>query len=125
MSRLYHTGESFMARRISPIGRVIGGKHDNCFVYWLIEKDGEDYFLISPNQRLRLGMFIQLDDNPIICKIYMDDLVRVTRKDEAFLHEDLDLFTKKWGKISVRVNKQAASKLKSASKNAKNLDKNR
>ena len=108
-----------MARRISPIGRVIGGKYDNCFVYWLIEKDGDEYFAISPNQRLRLGMFIRIDDNPINCKIHLEDLVRVTQKDEAFLHEDLDLFTKEWGKIPVRINKQAADKLKSVSKNGR------
>ena len=103
-----------MAHRISPIGRVIGGEYDNCFVYWLIEKDGSEYFAISPNQRLRVGMFVQIDDNPITCRLRMEDIVRVTQRDEAFLHEDLDLYTKMWGKIPVRVNRQAADKLKSA-----------
>ena len=105
-----------MAKRISPIGRVVGGSYDNSFVYWLIEKDGSEFFAVSPNERLRIGMFVGIDDNPITFKLKDDDIIRVIVKDEAFLHEDLDLITKKRGKIFVRVNRQAADKLKSAIK---------
>lgn len=102
-----------MAKRISPIGRVVGGAYDSCFVYWLMEKDGREYFAVSPNERLRVGMFVQIDDNPITCRFGEGDVIRIEQKDEAFLHEDLNVYTKKWGKIPIRVNRQAADKLKS------------
>ena len=103
-----------MASRISPIGRVIGGKYESHFLFWLIDKDKTEYFIISPAQRLRIGMLVQLDDNPIDCKLYLDDIVRVEQKDEAFLHEDLDIYSKNEGKIPLRVNREAAERLKSA-----------
>jgi len=103
-----------MATRISPIGRVIGGRYENHFIYWLIERDETEYFIVSPAQRLRFGMFVQINDNPIDLKLNLSDIVRVEVKDETFLHEDLDIFTKNWGKIPLRVNKEASEKLKSA-----------
>ncbi|MDO4869947.1 MAG: hypothetical protein Q4A65_06690 [Bacillota bacterium] len=102
-----------MAKRINPIGRIVGGSLDNCFIFWLIEKDGTEYFAISPNQILRVGIMVHIDDNPITCKIYPEDIVRVETKDEAFLHEDFHVYTKTRGKLPMRVNRQAADKLKS------------
>ena len=103
-----------MAKRISPIGRVVGGSYNNCFVYWLIEKNGDEYFAVSPAGRLKVGLTFGIDDNPITVRIHDADIVRVETRDEAFLHEDLDVYTKRWGKIPVRVNRQASERLKSA-----------
>ncbi len=102
-----------MATRISPIGRVVGDKYENHFLYWLIDEDKTEYFIVSPAQRLRFGRFVQISDNPIDLKLNLSDIVRVEVKDEAFLHEDLDIYTKKWGKLSLRVNREASEKLKS------------
>lgn len=102
-----------MAKRLEPIGRVIGGINDGSFVYWLIDRDQKEYFAISPNPRLRIGMFVQIEDNPITFEIRDGDIARFELKDQAFLHEDLDLFTKHRGKVQVRVNRQASEKLQS------------
>ena len=102
-----------MAKIINPIGRVVGGSYDNCFLFWLLDKDGSEYFAISPKQILRIGAFVRLEDNPITVRLKESDIVRVNKTDEAFLHEDLDLFTKHSGKIPVRLNKQASEKLQS------------
>ena len=105
-----------MAKRIEPIGRVVGGQYDNCFLFWLMDKDGTEYFAISPKQMLRISAFVRLEDNPITLCLHEDDIVRVKKTDEAFLHEDLELITKLCGKIPVRLNKQASEKLQSWAK---------
>ncbi len=104
-----------MAKLIPPIGRVVGGSYDGSFIYWLIEKDQTEYFAVSPNDRLRVGLFVQIDDNPITFEIRRGDIARIEMKDEAFLHEDLAVFTKHRGKVVMRVNRQAADKLRSMS----------
>ena len=105
-----------MAKLINPIGRVVGGQYDNSFLFWLMDKDGTEYFIISPKQVLRIGAFVRLEDNPITLSLHKNDIVRVKKTDEAFLHEDLELFTKLSGKIPVRLNKQASAKLQSWSR---------
>ncbi|MCR5035110.1 MAG: hypothetical protein K6B42_06835 [Clostridia bacterium] len=102
-----------MAKYIPPIGRVVGGSYDGSFVYWLITKEETEYFAVSPNERLRVGIFVQIDDNPITFEVRDGDIARVETKDEAFLHEDLAVYTKHRGKIFMRVNRQAADKLRS------------
>ena len=109
-----------MAKRLEPIGRVIGGVYEGSFVYWLIDQDKTEYFVISPNTRLRIGMFVRLEDNPITFEIRDGDIARFELKDTAFLHEDLDLFTKHRGKVAVRVNRQASEKLQSMSGEKRN-----
>jgi len=104
-----------MAKLIPPIGRVVGGSYDGSFIYWLIEKDQTEYFAVSPNDRLRVGLFVQIDDNPITFEIRRGDIARIEMKDEAFLHEDLAVFTKHRGKVVMRVNRQAADKLRAMS----------
>jgi len=101
-----------MAKRIPPIGRVIGGSYDGSFIYWLQEKDGTEYFAVSPSERLRIGMLVRLEDNPITFEIRNGDIARIEAKDEAFLHEDLAVFTKHRGRVLARVNRQAAEKLR-------------
>ena len=101
-----------MAKYIPPIGRVVGGSYDGSFLYWLINKDKTEYFAVSPNERLRVGVFVQIDDNPITFEIRNGDIARVETKDEAFLHEDLAVYTKHRGKVFLRVNRQAADKLR-------------
>ena len=101
-----------MAKYIPPIGRVVGGSYDGSFLYWLINKDKTEYFAVSPNERLRVGIFVQIDDNPITFEIRNGDIARVETKDEAFLHEDLAVYTKHRGKVFLRVNRQAADKLR-------------
>ena len=105
-----------MAKRIDPIGRVVGGRYDDCFLFWLMDKDGTETFAISPKQSLRISAFVRLEDNPIAEVLTEGDIVRVTKTDEAFLHEDLDLYTKNCGKVPVRLNKQASEKLQSWAK---------
>ena len=104
-----------MAKLIPPIGRVVGGSYDGSFIYWLIEKNQKEYFAVSPNDRLRVGLFVQIDDNPITFEIRDGDIARIEAKDEAFLHEDLAVFTKHRGRILMRVNRQAADKLRAMS----------
>ena len=41
------------------------------------------------------------------------DIERIETKDEAFLHEDLAVYTKHRGRVLMRVNRQAADKLRS------------
>ena len=110
-----------MAKLIPPIGRVVGGSYDGSFIYWLIEKDQTEYFAVSPNDRLRIGMFIRIDDNPITFEIHDGDIARIEAKDEAFLHEDLAVYTKNRGKILMRVNRQAADKLRAMSDEKKRV----
>ena len=43
------------------------------------------------------------------------DIARIETKDEAFLHEDLAVYTKHRGRILMRVNRQAADKLRAMS----------
>lgn len=102
-----------MAKRLDPIGRVIGGVYEGSFVFWLIDRDQVEYFAISPKQVLKVGVFVQIEDNPITFEIRDGDIARFELKDTAFLHEDLDLFTKHRGKVPVRVNRQASEKLQS------------
>lgn len=102
-----------MAKLIAPIGRVAGGSYNGSFVYWLIDKDQTEYFVVSPQERLKMGLFVRLEDNPITFEIRDGDIARIEVKDEAFLHEDLAVFTKHRGKIVMHVNRQAADKLKS------------
>ena len=104
-----------MAKLIAPIGRVVGGSYDSSFVYWLQDKDGTEYFVVSPNDRLRIGILVRLDDNPITFEIRDGDIARVETKDEAFLHEDMAVYTKHRGKVFMRVNRQAADKLRAMS----------
>ena len=101
-----------MAKLIPPIGRVVGGGYDGSFIYWLIDKDQTEYFVVSPRDRLKLGLLVRLEDNPITFEIRDGDIARIETKDEAFLHEDLAVFTKHRGKVIMRVNKQAADKLR-------------
>ncbi len=101
-----------MAKLIPPIGRVVGGSYDGSFIYWLIEKDQTEYFAVSPNERLRIGMFVGIEDNPITFEVRDGDIARIETKDEAFLHEDLAVYTKHRGKVFMRVNRQAADKLR-------------
>lgn len=101
-----------MAKLIPPIGRVVGGGYDGSFIYWLIDKDQTEYFVVSPRDRLKLGLLVRLEDNPITFEIRDGDIARIEEKDEAFLHEDLAVFTKHRGKVVMRVNRQAADKLK-------------
>ena len=102
-----------MAKYIAPIGRVVGGGYDGSFVYWLIDKDQTEYFVVSPKERLKMGLLVRLEDNPITFEIRDGDVARTETKDEAFLHEDLAVFTKHRGRVVVRVNRQAADKLRS------------
>ena len=102
-----------MAKYIPPIGRVVEGSYDGSFVYWPIEKDETEYFAVSPNERLRVGIFVRIEDNPITFEIRDGDIARIETKDEAFLHEDLAVYTKHRGKLLLRVNRQAAEKLRS------------
>ena len=104
-----------MAKLIAPIGRVVGGTYDGSFIYWLIEKDQTEYFAVSPKDRLKVGILVQIDDNPITFEIRNGDIARVETKDEAFLHEDLAVYTKNRGKVFMRVNRQAADKLRAMS----------
>ena len=101
-----------MAKLIPPIGRVVEGTYDGSFIYWLITKDQTEYFAVSPKERLRVGVFVQIEDNPITFEVRDGDIARVETKDEAFLHEDLAVYTKHRGKIFMRVNRQAADKLR-------------
>ncbi len=101
-----------MAKLIPPIGRVVGGSYDGSFIYWLIDKDQTEYFVVSPKDRLKMGLLVRLEDNPITFEIRDGDIARIEMKDEAFLHEDLAVFTKHRGKVVMRVNRQAADKLK-------------
>ena len=101
-----------MAKLIPPIGRVVGGGYDGSFIYWLIDKDQTEYFVVSPRDRLKLGLLVRLEDNPITFEIRDGDIARIETKDEAFLHEDLAVFTKHRGKVVLRVNRQAADKLR-------------
>ena len=101
-----------MAKLIPPIGRVVGGSYDGSFIYWLIDKDQTEYFVVSPRDRLKLGLLVRLEDNPITFEIRDGDIARIETKDEAFLHEDLAVFTKHRGKVVMRVNRQAADKLR-------------
>ena len=82
------------------------------FIYWLIDKDQTEYFVVSPRDRLKMGLLVRLEDNPITFEIRDGDIARIEEKDEAFLHEDLAVFTKHRGKVIMRVNKQAADKLR-------------
>ena len=59
-----------------------------------------------------MGLLVRLEDNPITFEIRDGDIARIEMKDEAFLHEDLAVFTKHRGKVVMRVNRQAADKLK-------------
>ena len=104
-----------MAKLIAPIGRVVGGSYDGSFIYWLVDKDEKEYFAVSPNERLRIGMFIRIEDNPITFEVHDGDIARIETKDEAFLHEDLAVYTKHRGGILMRVNRQAAEKLRKMS----------
>lgn len=104
-----------MAKRIEPIGKIIGGMYVGSFVFWLIDKDKKEYFVISPSQRLRVGAFVQIEDNPITFQIRDGDIAKIEIKDQAFLHEDLDVYTKHRGKVAMRVNRQASEKLQSMS----------
>lgn len=101
-----------MAKLIPPIGRVVGGSYDGSFIYWLIDKDQTEYFVVSPRDRLKMGLLVRLEDNPITFEIRDGDIARIETKDEAFLHEDLAVFTKHRGKVIMRVNRQAADKLR-------------
>ena len=101
-----------MAKLIPPIGRVVGGGYDGSFIYWLIDRDQTEYFVVSPRDRLKLGLLVRLEDNPITFEIRDGDIARIETKDEAFLHEDLAVFTKHRGKVIMRVNRQAADKLR-------------
>lgn len=101
-----------MAKLIPPIGRVVGGGYDGSFIYWLIDRDQTEYFVVSPRDRLKLGLLVRLEDNPITFEIRDGDIARIETKDEAFLHEDLAVFTKHRGKVVMRVNRQAADKLR-------------
>ena len=101
-----------MAKLIPPIGRVVGGGYDGSFIYWLIDKDQTEYFVVSPRDRLKMGLLVRLEDNPITFEIRDGDIARIETKDEAFLHEDLAVFTKHRGKVIMRVNRQAADKLR-------------
>ena len=101
-----------MAKLIPPIGRVVGGSYDGSFIYWLIDKDQTEYFVVSPRDRLKIGLLVRLEDNPITFEIRDGDIARIETKDEAFLHEDLAVFTKHRGKVIMRVNRQAADKLR-------------
>ncbi|MBO4359183.1 MAG: hypothetical protein J5796_05225 [Erysipelotrichaceae bacterium] len=105
-----------MAKHIAPIGRVVGGTYDGSFVYWLIDKDETEYFAVSPNDRLRIGIVVRLEDNPITFEVRDGDVARIETKDEAFLHEDLAVYTKHRGRVLMRVNRQAADKLRSMAK---------
>ena len=58
-----------MAKYIPPIGRVVGGSYDGSFIYWLITKEETEYFAVSPSERLRVGIFVQIDDNPITFEV--------------------------------------------------------
>lgn len=102
-----------MAKYIPPIGRVVGGTYDGSFVYWLINKDETEYFAVSPSDMLRIGFVVRLEDNPITFEIRDGDIARIETKDEAFLHEDLAVYTKHRGCVLMRVNRQAADKLRS------------
>ncbi|MGX8774181.1 MAG: hypothetical protein ACSW8G_03900 [Bacillota bacterium] len=102
-----------MAKLIPPIGRVVGGSYDGSFIYWLQEKDQTEYFAVSPSDRLRIGMIVRIEDNPITFEVRDNDVSRVETRDEAFLHEDLAVYTKHRGMILMRVNRQAADKLRS------------
>ena len=104
-----------MAKRLEPIGRVVGGTYDGSFIYWLIDREKKEYFAVSPNDRLRIGVFVQIEDNPITFEIHDGDIAKVELKDEAFLHEDLAVFTKHRGKVFMRVNRRASKKLQSMS----------
>ncbi len=101
-----------MAKLIPPIGRVVGGSYDGSFIYWLIDKDQTEYFVVSPKDRLKMGLLVRLEDNPITFEVRDGDIARIETKDEAFLHEDLAVFTKHRGKVIMRVNRQAADKLR-------------
>ena len=101
-----------MAKLIPPIGRVVGGGYDGSFIYWLIDRDQTEYFVVSPRDRLKLGLLVRLEDNPITFEIRDGDIARIETKDEAFLHEDLAVFTKHRGKVVMRANRQAADKLR-------------
>ena len=101
-----------MAKLIAPIGRVVGGSYDGSFIYWLQNKDGTEYFAVSPSERLRIGIMVRLEDNPITFEVRDGDIARIETKDEAFLHEDLAVYTKHRGGILMRVNRQAADKLR-------------
>ena len=102
-----------MAKLIPPIGRVIGGSYEDSFIYWLQDKDETEYFVISPKDRLKIGMLIRLEDNPITFEVRNGDIARIETRDEAFLHEDLAVYTKHRGRVLMRVNRQAADKLRS------------
>ena len=102
-----------MARLIPPIGRVVEGTYDGSFIFWLQDRDETEYFVISPSDRLRIGMLVRLDDNPITFEVRDGDIARIETKDEAFLHEDLAVYTKHRGRVLMRVNRQAADKLRS------------
>lgn len=108
-----------MAKRMEPIGRVVGGTYDGSFIYWLIDREGEEYFAVSPNERLRIGLIVRLEDNPITFEIHDGDIARMEVKDVAFLHEDLAVYTKNRGKILMRVNRRASEKLQSMSPDVK------
>ena len=101
-----------MAKLIPPIGRVVGGSYDGSFIYWLQDKDKTEYFAVSAADRLKIGIMVRLEDNPITFEVRDGDIARVETKDEAFLHEDLAVYTKHRGRILMRVNRQAADKLR-------------
>ena len=105
-----------MTKHIAPIGRVVDGTYDGSFIYWLIDKDETEYFAVSPSERLRVGILVRIEDNPIAFEIRDADVARVETKDEAFLHEDLAVYTKHRGRVFMRVNRQAADKLRSMAK---------
>ena len=101
-----------MAKLIPPIGRVVGGVYEDSFIYWLQERDETEYFAVSPNDRLKIGMIVRLEDNPITFEVRNGDIARIETRDEAFLHEDLAVYTKHRGMVLMRVNRQAADKLR-------------
>ncbi len=105
-----------MAKLIPPIGRVVGGTYDGSFIYWLQERDETEYFAVSPKDRLKIGLVVRIEDNPITFEVREGDVTRVETKDEAFLHEDLAVYTKHRGRVLMRVNRQAADKLRSMAK---------
>ncbi len=106
-------GGSQMAKLITPIGRVVGGSYEGSFIFWLIDQDQTEYFVVSPNDRLRIGFLVRIEDNPVTFEVRDGDIARIEIKDEAFLHEDLAVYTKHRGRVLMRVNRQAADKLKS------------
>ena len=110
-----------MAKLIPPIGRVVGGTYDGSFIYWLQEKDETEYFAVSPSERLRIGIFVRLEDNPITFEVRDGDIARIETKDEAFLHEDLAVYTKHRGMVFMRVNRQAADKLRGMADKLKDM----